>query len=132
MRPASILLAALATIHLPAHGAAEVTPLQLLEEWRIEAGPSAQFSAERGKQLFEQAARDWSCSTCHTADPRAPGRHAVTGKSILPLAPSANSQRFTDRAKVDKWLRRNCRDVLARECTPREKGDLLTWLVSLG
>jgi hypothetical protein len=55
----------------------------------------------------------------------------MTGKPILALAPSANPQRFTDRAKVDKWFRRNCRDVLGRECTPTEKGDLLTWLLSV-
>jgi hypothetical protein len=32
-------------------------------------------------------------------------------------------------AKVDKWFRRNCNDVLKRECTPVEKADVLAWLL---
>jgi mono/diheme cytochrome c family protein len=116
---------------LPALAAGDTNPSSLLNDWRAEAGSGTQFSADRGEQLFRQKGSEWSCSTCHTADPRAAGKHAVTGKPILALAPSANPQRFTDRAKVDKWFRRNCRDVLGRECTPREKGDLLTWLSSV-
>jgi hypothetical protein len=69
-----------------------------------------------------------SCSTCHTPDPRKPGRHAVTSKSIEPLAPSANPKRLTDRGEIEKWLRRNCKWTLGRECTGQEKGDLLTFL----
>jgi mono/diheme cytochrome c family protein len=111
--------------------AGDTTPATLLNEWRADAGAGAQFSADRGRQLFLKKGSSWSCSTCHTTDPRAEGKHAVTSKPILALAPSANPQRFTDRAKVDKWFRRNCRDVLGRECTPGEKGDLLTWLLSV-
>ena len=33
--------------------------------------------------------------------------------------------------KVDKWFRRNCKDVLARECSAAEKADVLAWLISL-
>lgn len=131
MRIPTTVLMLFAATQSPAFAAADVTPSQLLEGWRVEAGAGAQFSAERGRELFGQKGSDWSCSTCHTANPRAAGQHAVTGKAIQPLAPSANAQRFTDRAKVDKWFRRNCRDVLDRECSPREKGDLLTWLLSL-
>ena len=110
-----------------------VTPDSLLLQWRAEAGGGAPaFAATRGRSLFETRGTDWSCSSCHTADPRQAGRHAVTGKTIQPLAPGANPQRFTDDAKVAKWMRRNCRDVLGRECTPQEKGDVLTWLLSLG
>ena len=50
------------------------------------------------------------------------------GKRIEPLAPSANPQRFTDAAKVEKWFRRNCTDVLRRECSAQEKGDFIAWL----
>ena len=119
------LLAALAAT--PARSA---TPADLLQQWRAEAG-AAPFSATRGRQLFESRVTDWSCSTCHTSDPRADGRHTVTGKPIQPLAPSANPARFTDEAKVAKWMRRNCKDVLQRECTPQEKGDVLSWLLTL-
>ena len=56
--------------------------------------------------------------------------HAATGKTIQPLAPAANAQRFTDTAKVEKWFRRNCNDVVGRECSAQEKADILAWLSS--
>jgi len=52
-------------------------------------------------------------------------------KAIEPLAPSTNAKRFTDRAKVEKWCMRNCYDVLRRPCTALEKGDFLTYLLSV-
>lgn len=134
MQPNTILAMAtiVAVVAAAAAPAATATPAELLQRWRAAAGPSAApFDAARGRQFFETRGSDWSCSTCHTADPRRPGRHVMTGKPIEPLAPAANPARFTDEAKVAKWLRRNCRDVLGRECTPREKGDVLAWLVSL-
>lgn len=90
------------------------------------------FSAERGAAFFRSPhGRDWSCATCHTDRPVSPGRHAVTGKRIAPLAPAANPRRFTDPTKVAKWFRRNCKDVLGRPCSAAEKGDVLTWLLGL-
>ena len=50
---------------------------------------------------------------------------------IEPLAPAFNAQRFSDLAKADKWFRRNCKDVLARECSAAEKADVLAWLITL-
>lgn len=92
----------------------------------------AGFSAQRGEQFFKaRHGNDWSCDTCHTANPLARGRHATTGKEIAPLAPLANPQRFTDAAKVEKWFKRNCNDVLNRPCTAREKGDVLEYLITL-
>ena len=55
----------------------------------------------------------------------------MTGKIIQPMAPAANPMRFTDVAKTQKWFKRNCKDVVGRECTAQEKGDVLTWLISL-
>lgn len=90
------------------------------------------FSAQRGETFFKSAhGGDWSCASCHTESPVAPGRHAVTGKAIAPLAPAANARRFTDPAKAEKWFNRNCNDVLKRACTPSEKGDVLAYLMSL-
>ena len=90
------------------------------------------FSAKRGRNLFESKhGAEWSCSSCHTDDPRQPGHHAKTGKDIAPLAPSANAERFTSPGKSEKWFRRNCRDVLGRACTETEKGDVLSYLISL-
>lgn len=90
------------------------------------------FSAERGRAFFlaEQGSGDTpSCSTCHTADPTQTGRTRV-GKAIKPMAVSANPDRFTDLAKVEKWFRRNCNTVLGRECTPAEKGDFIAFMSS--
>jgi hypothetical protein len=89
------------------------------------------FSAERGAELFRRKGTDWSCTSCHTADPRQPGRHAVTGKPIAPMAPASNPKRLADPAKVEKWFRRNCQDVLARPCSAQEKGDIVAYLRSL-
>jgi len=90
------------------------------------------FSAQRGQSWFSaRHGSDWSCSTCHTENPLAVGRHATTGRSIAPLAPAANPERFTDVAKIEKWFRRNCNDVVGRECTATEKADVLAWLLTL-
>lgn len=92
----------------------------------------AGFSAQRGEQFFKaKHGNDWSCATCHTENPLAHGRHATTAKDIAPLAPLANPQRFTDAAKVDKWFKRNCNDVLNRACSAQEQGDVLQYLMSL-
>lgn len=108
---------------------------ELLQTWRTQARAQtpgfSDFSAQRGRELFTRQPADWSCATCHTKDARNAGRHAVTHKAIKPLSPLENPARFTDQAKVEKWFRRNCRDVFERECTPQEKGDVLTWLLSL-
>ena len=69
-----------------------------------------------------------SCATCHGKDLTQPGRHAKTGKTIEPMAPSVNPQRLTDQAKIDKWLLRNCNWTLGRECTAGEKADFLAYI----
>ena len=111
------------------------TPQQTLAGLQQQASttPGFQgFSAARGEQFFKSThSNDWSCASCHTQDPAALGKHAKTYKVIQPLAPAANAERFTDQAKVDKWFKRNCNDILDRACTPLEKGDVLTYLMSL-
>jgi hypothetical protein len=69
-----------------------------------------------------------SCASCHTADLTQPGRHAKTGKPIEPLAPSVNPERLTDPNKVEKWLYRNCRWTLGRECNAAEKADFIAYI----
>ena len=108
------------------------SPAQILARLQDEA--SASGSAERGKQFYlakVSGTKAESCSTCHTPDPKASGRHVRTHKEIAPLAPSVNPQRFTDTAKVEKWFRRNCNEVLNRACTPQEKVDFVTYLLSV-
>lgn len=90
------------------------------------------FSAKAGEAFYKNKhGGEWSCSSCHTDNPAAEGKHTVTGKLIQPLSPNANPARFTDAAKVNKWFKRNCNDVLKRECTAEEKGNLLTYLLSV-
>lgn len=90
------------------------------------------FSAERGERFFKQThGNELSCSSCHTENPAVDGKHAKTGKIIKALAPAANAERFTDAAKVEKWFKRNCNDVLDRVCTPQEKGDVITYLLTI-
>ena len=90
------------------------------------------FSVERGKQWYASThGREWSCASCHSSNPAAPGQHATTGKVIGPLAPAANPERFTRADKVEKWFKRNCNDVLGRPCTAQEKGDVLSYLLTI-
>jgi hypothetical protein len=90
------------------------------------------FSPARGEQFFKQKhGNELSCSSCHTDNPASMGKHAKTGKAIKPMAPAANAERFTDTAKVEKWFKRNCNDVLDRVCTPQEKGDVLAYLLTI-
>jgi isopentenyl phosphate kinase len=52
------------------------------------------------------------------------------GKAIDPMAVSKTPTRFTEADKVAKWFLRNCNTVLGRECTPLEKGDVISYLSS--
>lgn len=109
------------------------TPGSILEGYSRAAGAAGApyvASPARGRALFtERHGKEWSCSSCHSVNPKATGQHTVTGKTIAPLAPSANAERFSDERKVEKWFTRNCRDVLGRVCTPAEKADVLAWLL---
>lgn len=92
------------------------------------------FSAKRGETLHISKFTSGkpatpSCTTCHGDSPRSVGR-TPAGKSIEPVAVSVSPARYTDPAKVEKWFRRNCTEVLGRECTPLEKGDWLTYVIS--
>ena len=124
--------AALLTTAALLSGGASVaaTPAELQAAYARTAGQEA--SATRGLAFFTAThGKDWSCSSCHGRTPVQAGRHASTGKAIEPLAPAAQATRFTDPAKVERWFRRNCGDVLGRECSAAEKADVLAWLLTL-
>jgi len=111
-------------------GPAQAAPAELLAAYTAQAGSPPQ--AARGQQFFTaRHGREWSCASCHGALPTQAGKHAATGKAIGAMAPAFNPERFTDAAKSDKWFRRNCNDVVGRECTPAEKADVLAWLLTL-
>lgn len=95
-----------------------------------------EFSPQRGQSFFQARHAtgkpdEPSCTTCHTANLKAVGHHTRTGKAIEPMAASVAPKRFTDFANVEKWFKRNCGDVIGRECTLAEKGDVLAYLLSL-
>jgi cytochrome c553 len=94
----------------------------------------AGFSADRGQTLHSTAFAlgkpdTPACTACHGKDTRAPGR-TLSGKAIKPVALSATPGRYADPAKVEKWFKRNCNEVLGRACTPLEKGDWLSFMRS--
>jgi hypothetical protein len=128
-------LAFTAAAALTAQPAFAQTPNDVLATIKNEAAgtPGFQgFSAARGESFFKAThGSDWSCASCHSDNPATPGKHAKTSKVIQPLAPAANAERFTDLAKVEKWFKRNCNDVLGRACTAQEKGDVLTYLLTI-
>ena len=112
------------------------TPQEILAAINIDAKGVVStfhgFSAPSGEKFFKQThGNEWSCASCHTDNPAASGKHAKTGKIIQPLAPAANSERFTNPEKVAKWFKRNCNDVLDRVCTPQEKGDVIAYLLTI-
>ena len=118
------LLAALGTATRAA------TPADLQAAYGAQSTTAA--APDRGQQLFtNRHGREWSCASCHGAVPTQPGKHASTGKPIAPLAPAFNPERFADAAKTEKWFRRNCNDVMGRECSPVEKADVISWLRTL-
>lgn len=90
------------------------------------------FSAEQGQRFYASThGKEWSCASCHRQNPKAIGQHIATGKTLAPLAPAASPERFTRPDKVEKWFKRNCNEVLGRACTAQEKGDVLTYLLSV-
>jgi mono/diheme cytochrome c family protein len=131
-----LVLVFVAVAGLMSLSASAQTADETLAALKIEAknaAPSFQgFSAGNGERFFKQKHNnDTSCAACHTENPAASGKHAKTGKIIKAMAPAANAERFTDAAKVEKWFKRNCNDVLGRVCTPQEKGDVLAYLLTV-
>ena len=128
-----VAFATLAFLCIPAAQAA--TPAELLAGYRTEAvqqspryKPSTDLGAHLYNRRFSASGRMPSCTSCHTDDPARPGRHVVTDKAIKPLSPAANAERFSDPAKVEKWFRRNCTEVIGRECSAAEKADFIAFL----
>lgn len=94
-----------------------------------------QADAAAGERLWsavfvdKKTAQQRSCATCHGEHPGLRGKHAKTGKLIEPMAPSVNGERLTERKKINKWFKRNCKWTIGRECTAQEKADFLTFLI---
>ncbi|MFO7593428.1 MAG: DUF1924 domain-containing protein [Pseudomonadota bacterium] len=130
---------ALLPLGLAILAAGPVTAADVVDERldAYEAEGAGPFDAERGKAMWTRkfthakADKPRSCATCHTDNPRVAGKHARTGKAIEPLAPSVNPKRLTEVREIEKWFMRNCKWTVGRECTAREKGDILSYLRKL-
>lgn len=127
------VLRALALSILLACTSAQADAVQaLLKKYEGQGGRA--FTTASGEVLWKREFTDARtgekrrCSQCHHEDLRKQGKHATTGKSIEPLAPSVNPKRLTDEAHIEKWFSRNCKWTFGRECTPQEKGDFLAMI----
>mgnify|MGYP000999296038 FL=1 len=130
MRSLAILGLLLVSIGSHAETPQQIRQIYASEAANQQAGFTA--SAKRGEALFRQrfALNDKmpACTSCHTDNPLNGGQHAVTGKTIKPIAVAANGERFSDPAKVEKWFGRNCKEVVGRACTAAEKADFVTYM----
>ena len=113
---------------------AEITG-ELIAKYQTQGAGTPQVSkaASMWTQTFtsSKAPKERSCSTCHTKNLTQQGKHAKTGKPIEPMAPSVNSKRLTDGKKIEKWLKRNCKWTLGRECSAQEKTDFIAFIRGL-
>lgn len=127
-----VLLAVL--VMAPLTGSASVVTDELQSTYQ--ASGAGSFDAQKGAQLWQREVvnakdgRARSCATCHSRNLRSTGKHAKTGKAIKPLSPAVNVERLSSAKKVRKWFKRNCKWTWGRECTPQEKGDLLSFIKS--
>jgi hypothetical protein len=128
----TIAVAAALLVMQAANARADDVVTTMLKQYEKQ-GASA-FSASTAQALWTRDFPDAKsgekrrCSQCHTEDLRRTGKHAVTGKVIEPLAPSANPKRLTDPEHIEKWFLRNCKWTMGRECTAQEKGDFLAMI----
>ncbi len=115
------------------------TPASLVSGYAAEAAkttPGFTPSAQRGQSFLT---KEWgvsqkmaNCTTCHGKNLKADGKHVVTEKRIAPFSPAANPERFTSLSKVEKWFKRNCTEVVGRECTAAEKADFIQFVTQGG
>jgi hypothetical protein len=93
------------------------------------------FTAEAGRNFYlvrrTWQSGDFTCSGCHTEDPRKEGKHIKTKAPIKPLAPSANPERFVNVNKVEANFTAHCMDLHERDCRAHEKGNLIAYLMSV-
>jgi cytochrome c peroxidase len=150
--PSFILIALLGLISFTAQAASDETPTQaevakqLLAKYSVDAKEEAIqagdanprpiiFSAEAGRAFYIKrrtfSERDLSCSSCHTDNPAKQGKNIQTKLKIDPLAPSVNANRFTNAQKVQRNLAKHCNDLWGRDCTSQDKGDFITYLMSV-
>jgi hypothetical protein len=153
MKSIYLLLTLAALVALPAYSQGTISPQQaevmnkLLVTYAAQAKVEATqekgrgsvsdkpFTAEAGR-LFYLVRRTWqsgdfTCSGCHTEDPKKEGKHIQTKQPIRPLAPSANPDRFVNVNKVEANFTTHCMDLHERDCRAHEKGNFVAYLMSV-
>lgn len=126
----SLLLAALFSVTNASAGALDQVMLQL------QAQGAQTGDAQQGAAMWEKSfshnkgPQQRSCSSCHTKNLKNIGKHVKTKKRIEPMAVSVNPERLSKAKKIAKWLKRNCKWTLGRECSAQEKADFLAFIRS--
>ena len=154
-----LLVAILCLMLTPARADSPEALLESYASLARQSDPAFQgFSVERGDAFYHRVVAgpngEHACALCHSPDPREtvfghsgairaecaachvggmprPGDRGHIRRDIKPMAPSANPDRFTDQGKSDLWFDANCNYVLGRACSAREKGDFITYLLSV-
>ena len=93
------------------------------------------FDAKRGEEIFTskhigKKGKEISCTSCHGINLSQSSKNFFTGKEIKPLSPKANPERLSNLKDIEKWLKRNFNDVYNRVGTAKEKGDVITYILS--
>lgn len=137
---AVVLFVAFGIASLPAH-ADVVGAKKFAESYATHVksiDPAYKLTAEAGRAFYTKKYarrkdnKEESCSSCHTDNPMNKGKHVDTGNAIQPLSPVANPKRFGDLQKVETKFKKHCNNIIGRDCTPQEKGDYITYLLSVG
>ena len=103
--------------------------MRLMKFWLLFAMALVMASGMASAQSTTGKPDTPSCTTCHTQNPKHPGRTRA-GKEIAAMALSVTPDRYGDAEKVEKWFARNCQSVLGRPCTAQEKGDFISFMIA--
>lgn len=99
------------------------------------AAANKPFTVENGREFYLKRRSwqdtDYTCSGCHTEDPKKEGKHIDTKKPIKPLAPAVNPERFLDVQKVERNFTEHCMDLHERDCFAFEKGNFVAYMMSV-
>jgi len=132
-----VLLAAFGIFSLPAHADVAGAKQFVKQYAALVKGVDSSYvlNAEAGREFFIKKhtvkGHQMACSDCHTDNPANQGKHSKTGKPIASLSPAVNPKRFSDLKKTEETFDEHCVEVLERNCTSKEKGNYIVYLLSL-
>lgn len=145
MNSTNFIIAALLGISAFGVRADATTAQQLADKYaaaaKIADPTYAGLSAAEGKAFFTRKVvqfkgdpsnpgKEIACASCHTANPADPGKHIVSGKPIAPLSPAVNPERFESMDDVEKYFNKHCNEVVGSDCTAKEKGNYIAYLLT--